>query len=101
MLNWADLSSLTIIVAAAMGAIGGSSSENAGAMTSILFGVGGLIIGYIVAKASGRFAYSILFSNKLRDTTKFIVYLISPMLFLFATMAGSFLVAAFLIRLFN
>jgi hypothetical protein len=87
-LNWADLSSLLVIVCG----IGGGlvvPDPKAGAVTKILCGVGGFIVGFGVAMLSNRCAYLILFSKKLPLRLLLILYMVVPMLFFFVAAFGA------------
>lgn len=93
MLNWADLMSLVITLAGALGGVGGARGEKAGVLATILFGVGGLLVGLGGALLSTKFAYSAL-----RSKGAGIFYMVVPMLFLFAVIASTAFLASWLTR---
>ena len=96
MLNWADLSSLLIVLVCTMGGVGGTRAGKARTVTAFLFGVGGFLVGLNLAKVSHRLAYSVLQSRKLTAGVVLAVYGVVPLLFLLLGGLGTMAFAAWL-----
>ncbi len=94
-LNWADLTSLLIILTGALGGLAGPRRAKAGAVTTILCVFGGLLVGWALAVLSSISAYSVLNSKRLAVGVALVGYFFLPMLF----MAGTFLLVNFLLWL--
>jgi hypothetical protein len=98
MLNWADLMSLLIVLAGAMGGLAGAREGNAGVMTTLLSILGGFLIGLVLARISGTLAYAILWSKKLPAGVQAALYMIVPVLFLLLTIVGTMGLTIWLVR---
>jgi hypothetical protein len=80
--NWADLSSLLILLAGPFGAVAAAHQQKLGLFWLILFGVVGLAFGLGASMASSKLAYRILFSTRLPTGLQLATYLLVPMIFL-------------------
>ncbi len=94
-LNWADLTSLLIILTGALSGLLGPRHAKAGAVTTILCVFGGFLVGWALAVLSSISAYSVLNSKRLTGGVALVGYVFLPMLF----MAGTFLLVIFLVGL--
>jgi hypothetical protein len=77
--NWADATSMMIVFLAALVALVGAREAKAGVAVTILFTLGGLVIGFALGTVSGRLAYLALKSRKSS------AYLLCPLFFMFGT----------------
>lgn len=98
MLNWTDMTSLMIVLVAALGASAGSHSENGGIVTTILFGIVGLLAGFAVAALSAKLAYLALNSKKLNVIISLSAYMLSPVFFILATGLGLAFISALITK---
>ncbi len=98
MLNWADLMFVMITLAGALGGLAGAREEKAGAVASVLFSLGGLLVGFGAGAASTKLAYLVLWSKKLTDAVVLVLYSIVPTLFFMAVIVGTACLAAWLAR---
>jgi hypothetical protein len=98
MLNWADLSSLLVVLAGAMGGLAGAREGNAGVVLTLVLTLGGFLMGLILARVSHGLAYAILRSKKLIAGVDIALYMSVPMLFLLLTVLGTMGLAFWLVR---
>jgi len=98
MRNWADLSCLIIVFTGTMGALGGAREGNAGIVMTLLFALGGFLVGCVLARVSGTLAYSALNSKRLTVGMALGVYGMIPVFFLLLTMFGTFELSMWLAR---
>jgi hypothetical protein len=82
MLNWADLTSLLILLAGPFGAITAARQKEVGVLCLVLFGLVGLAFGLGASMASSKVAYRILTSSALPSGLVFASYLLVPMVVL-------------------
>ena len=73
---------MIILIGAMSGLIG---AEKAGVLTTVLFVVGGLLVGIGMGMASGSLAYSVLSSKRLPAAVALVVYQVIPMFFMVGT----------------
>ena len=95
-MNWADLSSLLIIIAGAMGGLAGARPSTAEAGTTILLVVCGLMAGYCMAILSSVCACSTLDSERSPVGARIVVYFLLPIVLLLATVIGTAMFASWL-----
>ncbi|MGA2618343.1 MAG: hypothetical protein ABSF26_12085 [Thermoguttaceae bacterium] len=82
--DWADATSMMIVFLAALVALVGAREAKAGVAVTILFTLGGLLVGLSLGTVSGRLAYLALNSRK-SSAAVFLAYLFTPLLFMFGT----------------
>ena len=82
--NWADATSIMVVVLAALVALVGAREAKAGVVATISFTLGGLLVGFALGTVSGRLAYLALESRK-SSAAVLIAYLFTPLLFMFGT----------------
>jgi hypothetical protein len=86
-MNWADLSSVLIIIACSTASFGGMAKK--GVTAGILAVVAGFLVGLGTAMLSSKCAYSILDSQKLPIGLAMPLYLFVPLVLLFVGVFGA------------
>jgi hypothetical protein len=94
MLNWADLTTLLIILFGPLCGISAAHEYKRGVLSFILFGCVGLAIGVGIAFASNKLVYRALFLKTLPSGLKQVIYMFIPIIALLLVFLIQFWLAA-------
>jgi len=98
MLNWANFLSFLIVLAGALGGFAGANAGKASAMVAVLFTLGGLLVGLILAKLCDLLESRALRSKRLTPGIAMGIYAVAPVLSVLLALIGTARLATWLAR---